>query len=318
MVLQPGFRKSADMVRRWVAGNMPADRIREFQLMQRLFHQAAVLCLLATLFACRAEAGAEAIQPQPLLDNGFHAMYQLNFDGAREKFTEYMIAHPDDPLGHASLAASYLFEEFNSKGVFTSEFFLDDKKLLGGVDGPPDDQRRIAFFSANNRAREMAQKVLKSNSRDVNALFVLTIADGMESDYDALIAKRQLASLKLMRQAEATATQLLAIDPGAQDANVAVGAATYIIGCMPGYKRAFLWMGGIHGDRERGMNLMQQAALHGHYLQTFAKAMLALASLREKQPERARSLFAELAQEYPENSVFVRELALAEKRVARQ
>ena len=160
--------------------------------------------------------------------------------------------------------------------------------------------------------------MLPKFSIDANRFTMTTITDGMESDFDALIAKRQLASLKLMRQAEATATQLLAIDPGAQDANVAVGAATYIIGCMPGYKRAFLWMGGIHGDRERGMNLMEQAALHGHYLQPFAKAMLALASLREKQVERARSLFAELAQEYPENTVFVRELALAEKRVARQ
>jgi hypothetical protein len=297
---------------------MPADKIREPRLMPKYFYPAVVLLLLAALHTSGAAAASEPLQPQALLDDGFHAMYELKFDAARHKFTEYMIAHPEDPLGHASLAASYLFEEFNSKGVFTSEFFLDDKKLLGGVEGSPDDQRRIAFLSANNRAREMAQKVLRSNSRDANALFVLTIADGMESDYDALIARRQLASLKLMRQAEATATQLLAIDPGAQDANLAIGAATYVIGCMPGYKRAFLWMGGIHGDRERGMSLLEQAALHGHYLKPFAKAMLALASLREKQPERARSLFAELVQEFPENPVFARELALAEKRVARQ
>jgi hypothetical protein len=297
---------------------MPADKIRETQLMPKYFYRAVALCAFAALYACGASAASEPLQPQALLDNGFHAMYELKFEAARQKFTEYMIAHPEDPLGHASLAASYLFEEFNSKGVFTSEFFLDDKKLLGGVEGPPDDKRRIAFFAANGRARDMAQQILKSNSRDPNALFVLTIADGMESDYDALIAKRQLASLRLMRQADATATQLLAIDPNAQDANLAIGAATYIIGCMPAYKRAFLWMGGIHGDRERGMNQLEQAALHGHYLQPFAKAMLALASLREKQPERARSLFAELVQEFPGNPVFARELALAEKRVARQ
>ncbi len=297
---------------------MPTDKVHKKKSMRKFFYKAIAVFLLASVHASGVAAGSEALQPQALLEQGYHAMYELKFDAARRTFSEYMAAHPEDPLGDASLAASYLFEEFNSKGVFTSEFFLDDKKLLGGVEGPPDEARRTGFFAANGRARERAQQILKSNSRDANALFALTIADGMESDYDALIAKHQLASLKLMRQADASATLLLAIDPSAQDANVALGAATYVIGCMPSYKRAFLWMGGVHGDRERGMSLMEQAALHGHYLQPFAKAMLALASLREKQPERARSLFAGLVQEFPENTVFVRELALAEKRVARQ
>ena len=37
----------------------------------------------------------------------------------------------------------------------------------------------------------------------------------------------------------------------AQDAYVALGTSNYVIGCLPGYKRAFLWFGGIHGDRTR-------------------------------------------------------------------
>jgi len=37
---------------------------------------------------------------------------------------------------------------------------------------------------------------------------LLTLADGMESDYDTIIGKKQLAGLGLMRQAEAEAAQL--------------------------------------------------------------------------------------------------------------
>ena len=38
--------------------------------------------------------------------------------------------------------------------------------------------------------------------------------------------------------------------------------------------------------------------------------MLALAAIRERQPDLARSLFADLNREYPENKVFAHELSL--------
>ncbi len=97
---------------------------------------------------------------------------------------------------------------------------------------------------------------------------------------------------------------MLAIDPDAKDAYVALGASNYVIGCLPGYKRAFLWFGGVHGDRLRGMEQMQLAADDGHYLQPFAKVMLALAYEREHQKDRARVLLAELAVQFPTNAAF--------------
>jgi len=136
------------------------------------------------------------------------------------------------------------------------------------------------------------------------------MTDGMEADYDALIVKKQLAGLSMTRQAEGEATKLLAIDPSAEDAYLALGAANYVIGCLPSYKRAFLWLGGIHGDRAKGMDQMQRAADHGHYLQPFAKILLALASEREHQTDRARLLLTELATEFPANPLFARELEL--------
>lgn len=268
--------------------------------------------LLTTVCALLCTASASA-QSQPQLDAGFRKMYELKFAEARREFTVYEHDHPGDPLGQAALAASYLYEEFDRQGVLTSKFFLDDKKLLGGVEGPVDEARGQAFLNANQRARVMAKYRLKANPRDPDGLFGLTLADGMEADYDALIAKRQFASLHLIKEAEGDATNLLAVDPGKQDAYVALGAANYIIGCLPTYKRAFLWFGGVHGDRRRGMSQLQMAADQGHYLQPFAKVLLALAALREKQPQLARSLFDDLHREFPDNPQFARELVNAEQ-----
>lgn len=255
-------------------------------------------------------AGSAAVRPSPLLDTGFRQLYELDFPGARANFVSYEQQHPEDPLGKAAEAASYLYEQFDAKGIFSSAFFLNDSKFLNGAEGSPEQNRNEPFLTANGRARDIAKQQLKSNPNDAHALLVLTMTDGMEADYDALIIKKQLAGLGLTKQAEGEATKLLAIDPSAEDAYLALGTANYVIGCLPGYKRAFLWFGGIHGDRSHGMDQMQRTADHGHYLQPFAKIMLALASEREHQNDRARQLLADLASEFPANPLFARELAL--------
>lgn len=250
----------------------------------------------------------------PVLDSGFRDLYELDFAGARAAFLDYQTQHRGDPVGKAAEAASYLYEEFNAKGIFTSKFFLNNDKLLNGADGTPAENENLPFLHADRQARTMAQRILKSQPHDVRALLALTLADGMESDYDALIVKKQMASLSLMRQAEREANALLALDPSQNDAYVALGAADYIIGCLPSYKRAVLWFGGIHGDRARGMHEMRRAAEHGHYLRPFAQILLALACEREHQPERARELLSQLTSEFPANQRFARELALLNAR----
>src|SRR4029077_3273125 len=269
--------------------------------------------IFAVLGVLTVLAMPAAAQIQPQLDDGFNNLYKLKFDEARTEFSAYELAHPDDPVGEAAQAASYLFEEFNAQGVLTSEFFLNDKKFLGGVDRPADPQRRAGFLSSVQRSRAMAMQSLATNPRDLAGLFAITLLDGMESNFDAIIEKKQLESVHKIKDSEADAARLLAVKPDALDAYVALGAANYIIGSLPGYKRAFLWFGGVHGDRVRGMGQLAQAAEHGGYLQSFARVMLARASWREHHPERAHTLFAELHRDFPENPVFTRELARLDK-----
>ena len=253
---------------------------------------------------------------RPELEAAFRAMYELRFDAARERILAWRTAHPDDPLGPAAEAASHLFEELDRQGVLTSAFFLDDERFLGGIEGKPDPLRRSKFLAANDTARTRANDLLEANPKDPDGLFVITLADGMQGDFEAIIEKRQLAALSSIRRAEKTATLLLAVRPDAQDAYVALGAANYIIGSLPGYKRFLLWFGGVRGDRERGMQQLEMAAEKGHYLRPYAKALLALALEREGRFDRASALFADLAREFPANPTYSRELALARARAA--
>jgi len=245
----------------------------------------------------------------PELDAGFRLLYELKPEEARNHFGALQKSHPEDPLGSAAEAASYLFEECYRQGVLTSEFFMDNKRFLGEIPLKPDPELRAAFFAADKQAQDLAQQQLASNPDNPNALFAMALSVGMQADYASLIDKRQLDSLKKIREADKYAKKLLVIAPDAADAYLGLGTANYIIGSLPGIKRFFLGFAGIHGDKKTGMQQLEIAADHGRYLRPFAKVILALAALREKQPEVARTQFAELVAEFPQNPLFASELA---------
>jgi hypothetical protein len=250
-----------------------------------------------------------AFQTVPQLEAGFHLLYEQKFPEARENFLDWEKMNPGEPFGHIAVAASYLFEEFYRQGVLSSEFFLSEKKFLRGIDGKPDAERMRGFQEARLRAVDAARLRLKTHPNDAEALFALTLAAGMQADALAILEKKHIDSLKQIKESDASAKRLLAVRPDADDAWLALGAANYIIGCLSGGTRFFLWFGGIHGDRKLGMDQLGKTAANGRYLRPFAKILLALSARREKQEELARRLLRELSEEFPTSPLFAAEYA---------
>ena len=245
----------------------------------------------------------------PALDSGFHLLYELKPAEARAQFQARQKSHPEDPLGSAAEAASYLFEECYRQGILTSDFFLDNKRFLGKVALKPDPDLRAAFFAADKRAQDLAQLRLQTDPDDTNALFSMSLSLGLRADYASLIDKQQIQSLKMTGEADKYARKLLAVAPEAADAYLGLGVANYVIGSLPAHKRFLLAFAGIHGDKRVGMQQLEIAAAGGHYLRPFAKILLALAALRENKTEVARTQLTELVAEFPENELFASELA---------
>src|SRR5438128_562075 len=282
--------------------------------MRRVFCFAALALALVTtgIFpACGDDApvSSPALSDVPVLNEGFRLLYTLHFPEARSTFHAWGDAHPGEPFPQAAVAASYLFEEFYRQGVLTSDFFLNEKKFLRGIDGKPDAERMKDLRGALKNARALAKARLAEHPKDPEALFALTICAGMESDADSILEKKQLDSLKMIKEANQYAKELLARRPDAADAYVALGCANYIIGSLSGGTRFLLWFGNIHGDKKLGMTQMQNAADNGRYLKPFAKILLALAARREKQNALAQKLLRELTEEFPSSTLFASEYA---------
>jgi tetratricopeptide (TPR) repeat protein len=283
----------------------------------RLTQRLAITIVLATFrlfFVCPASHGQAAspgLSAVPELEEGYKLLYQQRFAEARVLFEKWAAANPEEPFGQVSLAASFLFEEFFLQRVLTSEYFLNDKRFTGGIEGTPDAARMKNFNNSVAKARDLAGKRLKKYPKDPESLFALTLCAGMQSDADSMLLKKHLDGLKHLKEANANAEMLLALHPEAYDAYVAPGIANYVIGSLSSSARFMLWFGGIHGDRVLGMNEVQKTADQGHYLKPFAQILLALSARREKKDELAQKNLKELTEEFPGNAVYDAEYAKA-------
>jgi hypothetical protein len=279
------------------------------------FLSLAALALFAAAAARAADDPPPSLTPGlsavPELSEGFALLYTQHFPEARTAFSTWADSHPAEPFPQAAIAASYLFEELYRQGVLTSDFFLNEKRFLKGIEGKPDPERMIKFREALTKARSLAKAKLAQSPKDPEGLFALTISAGMESDAYSILEKKQLDALKLIKEANASAKELLAQRPDAVDAYVALGCANYIIGSLSAGTRIMLWFGNIHGDKKLGMEQMQNAADNGRYLKPFAKILLALAARREKQNDLAQKLLKELTDEFPSSDLFAAEYAKA-------
>jgi hypothetical protein len=271
--------------------------------------------IVAALWACCAlcpMARAEDVPSPPIvseLDRGFSGLYNLDFAGAQREFAAWQHMHPNDPVGPVSEAAGFLFSEFNRLGVLEAQFYENDKAFTGRPKLTPDPTLREHFQAAIGRAETLAHARLSKDPKDRDALFALTLSSGLQADYAALIEKRNLASLHFAKQASVWAQQLLAVCHDCYDALLATGFSKYIIGSMAAPVRWILRLGGLPSDKQGGIADLQTTAEHGHYLAPFARILLSIAYVREKDKSRAIQLLAGLQREFPANTLFPREIA---------
>ena len=265
----------------------------------------AVLILLFASLTCYATDTAEP----HALDRGYQQMYNLDFPGAHATFLAYQQAHPEDPMGHVSNAAAYLFSEFNRLHVLESDLFTDDHNFESRSKLSADPTVKAEFDKELDKGSELANQVLARNPKDEDALLSLVMTNGLRGDYAAMIEKRNFASLSYMKTSRALAEKLLAIDPTCYDAYLAVGVENYLLGMNSAPVRWMLRLTGAQTDKDQGIERLRLTAAKGHYLVPFARLLLAVAALRDKDRQTARTLLAGLANEFPGNQLYAKELA---------
>ena len=252
-----------------------------------------------------AAAVAITAHSETPLELGYRQMYNMQFNEAHRTFAEWERTNPNDPLGPASDAAAYLFTEFDRLHILQSEFFVHEEHFYTDHRLTPDAAMKEKFEAGLDKAVTLANRA----PNEPNARFALVLAHGLRSDYLALIEKRYLPAFKEMKVARGFSEQLLTAHPEYADAWIAIGVENYMLSLKPAALRWLLRLGGGVTDRTVGLEKLRITADKGHYLAPFARLLLAVAALRERQTDQARDILNDLARQYPQNPLYREELA---------
>jgi hypothetical protein len=263
-----------------------------------------MVAILVNAAAWAAPPNVAEPSANPVIDRGYRQMYDLNFDEAHKTFAQWERDHPADPIGPVSNAAAYLFAEFDRLNILHSEFFVDNSMFHRRPKITPDAVVRQAFDQELEKSAGLSDKILSQAPEDPDALFAKILTLGLRADYEALIERRDFDALKVIKTSRATAEKLLMIQPNYYDAYLAIGVENYLFSLKPAPMRWILQAGGAQTDHDRGVEDLRLTAEKGRYLNPYARLLLAVAALRDKDVPKARDLLGALAREFPHNRLY--------------
>jgi hypothetical protein len=279
-----------------------------------------LIALLAAAAAVVVEPARALAADAPLaqgpIDRAFQRLYNFDFAGSLSILDQAGQSDPQNPLVPSVRAAAFLFMELDRLKVLETRFFMNDGNMVDGVKhSTPDPAVRARLFAALDTSRKLATQRLAADPEDEIGLLAMSMTAGLETDYTGLVERRTWKTIKLAPASLAPAKKLIDRTPPCYDAYIAFGAVEYIVGDLPFFVRWFVHYDGIEGSKRRGIEQVKLAARHGRYYGPFARILLVVASLREKKLADAELLLTGLAQDFPENPLFKKELAIVTARL---
>lgn len=265
-----------------------------------------LVCFLCIVSQMRLLSAGEPVSP--VLDSAMNRLYNFDFPAAHRILGNWETTHPQDPVGYALQAATYMFGEFARLQILDGQFFEDDKNISAKKKLKYDPNVRDEFYKQVNQAQALAGQQLSKDPNDQNALFAETMSNGLLTDYVSLIEKRGLSSLSYAKAAQDYALRLLKINPGFNDAYLTKGFSEYLAGSLPFFVKWFVHFDDTQGSKQAAIQNLDKVASGGHYLKPFSKILLAIIYLRADLPTRSEKLLNQLVSEFPENPLLRKEL----------
>jgi tetratricopeptide (TPR) repeat protein len=250
------------------------------------------------------------LSAQPTLaEEGFAHFYNLEYDDAIASFEKAIAQNPSSPDLHNHLAQTLIFREMFRDGALESELVSGSNSFLRRpkLNPTPEIEKRILDEIA--KAMALSDARLKANPNDTAAMYSLGISYGLRSNYYWVVRKAWHDSLKDATAARKLHNRISALEPNNIDARLVQGLHDYIVGSLPWTWRALGFLIGIHGDKEKGIQTVQDVARNGRLNKVDAEIFLGVLYRRENQPKQAVPLVMDLIRRYPRNFLLRLELA---------
>ncbi len=247
---------------------------------------------------------ADPIDFDPLVRDGLNHFYNLDYDGAIQRFEKVIQAHPDDPMAYAFDLVAVIFRELYHQDLLDTTYYAHDSFLSTKRDVQIPAASRQKIEDLTNKVISLADQRIRNNPRDANAYFARGYARGLHAAYITLADHSWYTAAKQGLAARGDSEQALKIDPDYADADMAIGIQQFAVASLPRFVRMVVGIAGVGGNKEKGLDLLKVAATRGVVTPVEARTTLSLFLRHDGRYPEALAVQHGLAVEYPHDYLF--------------
>jgi len=261
----------------------------------------AITALLAVgLLVAGASASANP-RSDALVAEAYTLAYNLDQDQAVALFRQAIAADPADPAAYRGLAAVTWQNILFKRGMVVVDEY-QGRVTRPNVSLPPPPPDQAALFADNvARSLSLCEKLVDRRPNDPSSHYQLGATVGLQASYAASVEGTILGALRAARRAYLEHERVLELDPRRKDAGLIVGTYRYAVSTLALPVRIMAYLVGFDGDRERGIQMIGEAAASRSNAQTDALFALVLIENRERRYDAALAAIRELQALYPRN-----------------
>jgi hypothetical protein len=253
-----------------------------------------------------SEAGQTQLDSLRL--EGSTALFNSDFETARQKFTEIKRLFPEHPAGSYLLASTLWLQKLNESRRLQSALYNSNSFYATNEDKV--DPRLVGQFRVLTREAIMLAKArLKSNPRDVDMLYFLGATEGLKAAFEATVQRSFGAALRDGASSVDHHRQVIKLDPNYHDAELTIGLYDYVVGSLPLPVKLLASVVGVRGSKKRGIATLERVAKEGRWARHDAQIVLLALYKREKRFNDALALSCELGAQYPHSDLLKLETA---------
>jgi len=237
---------------------------------------------------------------------GYEALFNLDYETAHKRFQQMMDLAPDHPAGAECYASSLWIQQLNEAWKLKSSLYNDkntDEKSRF------DRKQSDEFHRWTRQAKQLAEARLRKNPKDVEALYFLGAAEGLESAYAAGIEHKYMPAFRSGQDAVEHHRAVLKLAPDFHDAELTIGLMNYVVGSLPLPTKMLVATMGVRGSKKRGLEALERVAKEGKWAHEIARMLLIDLYRREKRWDDAAKMARELSEKYPRNNLFKLQMA---------
>lgn len=240
-----------------------------------------------------------------LRNEGNDALYNMDYQTARDRYQRMTKLAPDHPAGYVYLANNLWLETLNQSRRLTSStyttgsFYSQDKD-----EDKVDPKRDQEFNSLIKQAMTATRARLLKNKDDAEALYYEAAALGLRAGYGTTVKRSFARAIGDANDSIQIQKKVIKVDPDYTDSYLSIGLYEYVIDSLPFSWRFLARLAGLKGSKKKGIEHLEMVTQKGKYTADDARVVLIGIYSKEGQPERALEIISHLAAKYPRNYLF--------------